>query len=313
MRKRCFMAAAGIFFGVVALSVVASAQPGVFGKEAVVRYSPLWTGDRLPDGRPNVSDDLLERMKKVNLEDAWSVLRRYGFVNQFEAGWVKTHEHPRLVGRAFTAAFMPLRPDVNEVIAAEGKRAGETGAQNSWIIAKLRKGDVLVVDLFGKVAEGTFAGNNLSTMIREKSGNGYIVNGGCRDLESVLMVDDCPVYNRGWDPSFLDNVMLMGINLPVRLGRAVVMPGDIVLGGSEGVLFIPAHLAEEAVITSEIITLRDEFGQLRMKQGKYTAGQIDNRWTPEIERDFDSWLRTEKPDFKLTPEQREKYLKGRTW
>ncbi len=313
MRRRFIIATAGIVFGAAVLSASVNAQPGVFGKEDVIRYSPLWKGERLADGRPHVPDELLERMKKVNIEDAWSVLRRHGFVNQFESGWVKTHEHPRLVGRALTAAFMPTRPDVNEAINAEGKRAGESGAQNSWVIGKLRKGDVLVVDLFGKVVEGTFAGNNLSTMIREKSGNGYIVNGGCRDLESVLLVDDCPVYNRGWDPSFLDNVMLMGINLPVRLGRAVVMPGDIVLGGSEGVLFLPAHLAEEAVITSEIITLRDEFGQLRMKQGKYTAGQIDNRWTPEIEKDFDSWLRTEKPDFKLTPEQREKYLTGRTW
>jgi regulator of RNase E activity RraA len=301
-------------FVLVFVSTISSvpAQPGVFSKEDVIRFTPQWKGDRLPDGRPNVSDELLVRMKNVNMEDAWSVLRRYGFVNQFEAGWVKSHEHPKLVGRALTAAFIPLRPDVNEAINAEGKRNGETGAQNSWVIGKLRKGDVLVVDLFGKVIEGTFAGNNLSTMIKDKTGNGYIVNGGCRDLESVLLVPDCPVYNRGWDPSFLDNVMLMGINIPIRTGRAVVMPGDIVLGGSEGVLFIPAHLAEESVVTSEIITLRDEFGQLRMKQGAYTAGQIDNRWTPEIEKDFDTWLKSEKK-YILTEEQKQKYLGGRTW
>jgi regulator of RNase E activity RraA len=311
MPKYALPISMGLLFLLSSFSPV-PAQPGVFSKEDVIRFTPQWKGERLPDGRPKVSDMLLERMRKVNMEDAWSVLRRSGFINQFEAGWVKSHEHPVLVGRALTAAFMPLRPDVNEVITAEGKRNGETGAQNSWVIAKLQKGDVLVVDLFGKVIEGTFAGNNLSTMIKDKTGNGYIVNGGCRDLESVLLVPDCPVYNRGWDPSFLDNVMLMGVNLPIRTGRAVVMPGDVVLGGSEGVLFIPAHLAEESVITSEIITLRDEFGQLRMKQGRYSAGQIDNRWTPEIEKDFDTWLKTEK-NYILTEEQKQKYLSGRTW
>jgi len=312
MQKRIFIIVSLFALIVTAPASTVTAQPGVFSREDIIRFTPLWKGERLPDGRPSVPGDLLERMKKTNIEDAWSVLRRYGYVNQFESGWVKSHEHPRLVGRALTAAFMPLRPDVNEVINAEGKRNGEIGAQNSWVIGKLRKGDVLVVDLFGKVLEGTFAGNNLSTMIKDKSGNGYIVNGGCRDLESVLLVPECPVYNRGWDPSFLDNVMLMGVNLPIRTGRAVVMPGDVVLGGSEGVLFIPAHLAEEAVITSEIITLRDEFGQMRMKQGKYTAGQIDNRWTPEIEKDFDSWLKTGK-NYILTEEQKQKYLSGRTW
>ncbi len=312
MCKRLTVATVSLVISLIACFSFTFAQPGVFAREEIIRYSPFWKGERLPDGRPKVSDELLERMKNVEIADAWSVLRRHGFANQFESGWVKTHEHPRLVGRALTAAFMPQRPDVNDVVNAEGKRRGEIGAQNSWVIDKLQEGDVLVVDLFGKVVEGTFAGNNLSTAIKNKSGNGYIVNGGCRDLESVLLVPDCPVYTRGWDPSFLDNVMLMGVNIPVRTGRAVVMPGDVVLGGIEGVLFIPAHLAEETVITSEIVALRDEFGQLRMTQGKYTSGQIDARWTPEIEKDFDEWLAAEKGGA-LTAEEREKYLKGRTW
>lgn len=225
---------------------------------------------------------------------------------------MKTHADPVLVGRVATAVFMPLRPDVNDIILARGKQDGRIGAQNSWVIDTLKQGDVLVVDLFGKVIDGTFAGDNLTNSIKTKTGTGFIVDGGCRDLDGILEVPDCPVFVRGWDPSFLKDVMLMGINSPIRIGRTTVMPGDVVLGGREGVLFIPAHLAEEVVETSEIISLRDEFGHQRLREGKYTPGQIDAKWTEAIEKDFEDWLKTTKKDT-ISAEQREKYLKGRTW
>ena len=81
---------------------------------------------------------------------------------------------------------------------------------------------------------------------------------------------------------------------PIRLGRASVMPGDVVLGKKEGVIFIPAHLAQEVVETSEIVRLRDEFGHLRLREGKYTPGQIDTRWTPEMEAEFQRWVAAKK-------------------
>ena len=288
------------------------AQPGVFSKDALTAYTPLWKGERFPDGRPKVPDSIIARMKKVSMEEAWGVLQNHGYINQFEAGWQKTHENPVLVGRARTAVYIPARPDVNDVILDRGKRDGRIGNPNSWIIDTLVRDDVLVVDLFGKVVDGTFAGDNLSNSIKTKSGTGFIIDGGCRDLDGILDIPDCPVFVRGWDPSFLKDVMLMGINVPIRIGRTAVMPGDVVLGGREGILFIPAHLAEEVVETSEIISLRDEFGHLRLRQGKYTPGQIDSKWTPEIEKDFADWLAKDKKD-QITPEQREKYLKGRTW
>ncbi len=296
----------------LSLSCAAFAQPGLYTKDALMAYTPLWKGDRFPDGRPKVSDDLIARMKKVSMEEAWGVLQKKGYINQFEGGWQKTHENPVLVGRAVTGVFMPARPDVNDAIMEKGKRDGRIGAQNSWVIDTLVKGDVLVIDLFGKVKDGTFAGDNLSNSIKTKSGTGFIVDGGCRDLDGILEIPDCPVFVRGWDPTFLKDTMLMGINVPVRIGQVTVMPGDVILGGREGVLFIPAHLAEEVVETSEIISLRDEFGHQRLREGKYTPGQIDGKWTAEIEKDFENWLKTVKKDT-ITPEQREKYLKGRTW
>lgn len=293
-----------------ALSAVA--QVGVFSKEDLIKYTPLWKGERFADGRPKVPDELLTRMKKVSIEEAWAVCRREGFTNQFEGNWVTTHENPVLVGRAVTAYFQPLRPDVNQAIAEQGKKDGRVGGQNSWVIDTVVKGDVIVVDLMGKVIDGTFIGDNLANSIWAKSGGtGVVIDGGARDIEGCLEVPNFPIFNRGWDPSFLANTMLMGINTPIRIGRAAVMPGDVVLAKKEGIIFIPAHLAQDVVESSEIIQVRDEFGHLRLREGKYTPGQIDRKWTDEIEKDFGEWLKTRGKE--LTPYQREKLLKGRTW
>jgi regulator of RNase E activity RraA len=201
---------------------------------------------------------------------------------------------------------------VNSVIKQKGDKDGRVGGQNSWIIDTVVKGDVIVVDLMGKVIDGTFMGDNLANSIWAKSGGtGVIIHGGARDIEGVEQVPDFPVFNRGWDPSAIADVMLMGINTPIRIGRASVMPGDVVLGKKEGVIFIPAHLAQEVVETSEIVRLRDQFGHQRLREGKYTPGQIDRKWSDDIEKDFTAWLKTKGQE--LTPYQREKLLQGRTW
>jgi regulator of RNase E activity RraA len=288
---------------------LALAQVGVFTKENLIEYTPQWKGERFPDGRPKVPDDILERMKAVSIEEAWAVLQRSRYNFQFEANWVIAGpKEPVLVGRAVTAYFLPARPDVNGVIQKKGKEQGRIGGQNSWIIDTIVKGDVIVVDLMGKIVEGTFMGDNLANSIWSKSGGtGVVVDGGARDLEGVEEIPSFPVFNRGWDPSAIANVMLMGINTPIRIGRAAVMPGDVVLGKKEGVIFIPAHLAQQVVEESEITRLRDQFGHQRLREGKYTPGQIDRGWSSDIEKDFTEWLKAKEKQ--LTPYQREKLLK----
>ena len=283
------------------------AQVGVFTKEQVIQYTPDWKGERFPDERPKVSDDLMQRMRDVSIEEAWGVCRSHGFNNQFEGNWVVTGEKPVLVGRAVTAYFHPVRPDVNRVIAEKGRKENRIGGQNSWIIDTVVKGDVIVVDLMGKIIDGTFMGDNLANSIWSKSGGlGVIVDGGARDIEGVEEIPNFVTFTRGWDPSAIANVMLMGINAPIRIGRASVMPGDVVLAKKEGVFFIPAHLAQEVVEKSEIIRLRDQFGHQRLREGKYTPGQIDRNWSEDIEKDFKEWLKGQKD--KLTPFQKQKLL-----
>jgi regulator of RNase E activity RraA len=303
------VAVAALAFGTLVLPGLCHAQVGVVNPDTRIAYSPKWTGERFADGRPKVADELLDRLRQVSLEEAWGTCRKHGYHNQFEGNWVITETNPVLVGRAVTAYFLPLRPDVNEVVQEWGKKTGQKGGQNSWIIDTLVTRDVMVVDLMGKVVDATLVGDNLANSVWSRTGTGIIVDGGARDLEGVMEIPSFPVFNRGWDPSYLQGMTLMGINTPIRIGRAVVMPGDAVLAKKEGVVFIPAHLVREVVETSEEIRLRDQFGHQRLREGKYTPGEIDTKWTEVIEKDFLAWVESKKDQ--LTDYQRQKFLGGK--
>jgi regulator of RNase E activity RraA len=259
--------------------------------DEIRRLTPLNPFERFPDGRPRVPDDLLERMKLVTNDEAWGVLeRRHGYHFQFEGNWLNLHPERVLVGRAVTAMFVPARPDLHEVVQAEGQASGRSGGQNTWVIDTLVENDVIVVDLFGKIRDGTFAGDNLSTTIKRRANTGMVVHGGIRDLTRIEELPDFAVFARGVDPSAIADVTLVGVNIPIRIGMATVLPGDVVLGTPEGVTFVPPHLAQEVVERSEDVRLRDVFGKQRLAEGRYTAGQIDvSTWAPEIEADFARW------------------------
>jgi len=279
---------------VLALALIATtlahAQLDLFSKEQRVEFSPDWKGDRFADGRPNVPDAVLSRLKTVTADEAWDVLQGAGFRNQFEGGWRVINPNERLVGRVVTAVFMPKRPDFDRVIRGNGKREQRIGDENSWIIDILKPGDVLVVDLFGKVRYGTIIGDNLATAIYSKSHNGLIVNGAVRDVTGIQQMPGFQVYTRGVDPSALENVMLTGINVPIRIGDVTVMPGDVAIGDAEGLTFVPPQLAEKLADETEMDHLVDEWGHAMLREGRYTPGEIDAQWTPKMISEFNSWL-----------------------
>lgn len=258
--------------------------------ESIIAMTSQWEGDRFADGRPRVSDDLIERMKLVTTEEAWGVLRRHEYNYQFEGNWMRTHGDRILVGRAVTAVMMPQRPDFQDYVQNQGLGEGRIGGQNSWVIDTLEPNDVLVVDLFGKVEDGTFVGDNLSTSIRTRTRAGAVIHGGIRDYAGIRELEDVTFFHRGMDPSAIKNVTLAGCNYPIRIGRTMALPGDVVLGTPTGVTFIPAHLAQEVVERSEDIRVRDEWGKKMLAEGKYTPGEIDRKWSDEIEADYQQWL-----------------------
>jgi 4-hydroxy-4-methyl-2-oxoglutarate aldolase len=281
----------------VASAAVAQDRPaGIAASRAdLLAMTTFWKGERTPDGRPKVSDDLLKRLKGISIEEAWDVLRQHGFENQFVGGWQMVHADQPFVGRALTAAFLPGRPDLVEQVMQTGKGEGRLGPSNSWPIDMLRKGDVYIADGCGKVADGTLIGDNLGNAIYARSGTGVVFDAGARDLDGLRKIEGFNAFVRGWDPSFLKNMVLASINRPIRIGPATVLPGDVILARREGVIIIPAHLAEEVVVTAEIVALKDEFGHARLREGVYTPGQIDIRWTEPIKADFFKWLES-RPD-----------------
>lgn len=313
-KKSGALAVAVFMFSFFLFPTVSPAQLGCFTRDDLITFTPEWSGERFEDGRPKVPDDILERMKLVETEEAWSVCRGAGYNYQFVGDWYNLHPDRVLVGRAVTGTFIPQRPDVHKATNEIGKTQGrvQTGGQNSWVIDTLVENDVIVIDLFGKIENGTFAGGNLANAIWAKTGTGMIIDGGVRDLAQIFRIPDFNIYIRGADPTAIRGATLAGINVPARIGRAICMPGDVVLGTIEGVIFIPPHLAEKVVQTSEIVRLRDQFGFQRLHEGKYTPGEIDSRWSDEIEEDFTRWLRENIGDLPVPRKQVEEILKKRT-
>ncbi len=272
----------------------ARAQLGLFSKEQRTELTRAWKGERFPDGRPRISDELLERMRKAKCEIAWGIMKEAGYKSQIEGGWRVINPQDRLVGRVVTAVFMPVRPDMNEVIMENGKKESRVGTgQNSWVIDTLQPNDVLVVDMFGKIEDGTFAGDNLSTSIYSKTRTGFVVNGGVRDAGGISEIKGIRVYVRDFHPSAIADVMLMGINVPIRIGRVTVMPGDIVLSDPEGLTFVPPHMAEKVADESEMARLTDEWGHEMLRTGQYAPGQVDAKWSRKMVEEFNRYAESQ--------------------
>jgi regulator of RNase E activity RraA len=283
--------------------------------EYIKALTPEWKGERFADGRPKVSDAILERLKNISLEEAWGVLRNKGFLNQFESDWTIINPDQPMTGRVVTAQYMPLRPDLEKQVKEQGKleNRAQKGGTNSWPIDILTTGDVYVADAYGKIADGTLIGDNLGNSIYAKSQRGVIFYGSVRDQEGLTEIKGFNGWIKGSDPSFIQQMMLTSINAPIRVGRATVLPGDVVLAKKYGVIFIPAYLVEDLVLTSEVTALRDEFGHQRLIEKKYLAGQIDSEWTEEIKKDFLNWVNNYPGKLPMTRAELDKYLKDRNY
>lgn len=290
-------------------------------EKQLLALTPLWKGERFADGRPKAPDSLLDRLKMVTLEEAWAVLRNENYKFQYADGWQMINPDSVLVGRAVTATFMPGRPDIHRAIDSFGHaKGGRIKSQNSWPLDLLMKRDVYVADQFGAHNDGPTIGDNLGNSIFAKTGNGIVYDGAVRDINGLKELGSFTSFFRSYHPSHhLNNpagqlnTTLVTINQPTRIGMATVMPGDVVLGRDGGVLFIPPHLLEKVVKTSEIVRLRDMFGHQRLREGKYTPGQIDTRWSDDIERDFSKWLNEHIDKLPVPKSQIQELLKNRTW
>ena len=306
-----------LFLFVIMIGAKTKAQEVQISKEELMALTPEWKGERFPDGRPKVPDKILERMKSVSVEEAWAVMKNAGYGYQVAENWQLINPDSVLVGRALTATFMPARPDVWKAIDTVGKKKGKRG-QNSWPVDLLVKGDVYVANQFGAHRNGPTIGDNVGNAIYAKSGNGIVYDGALRDIEGLKEIGGFTSFYTSYDPSYHNppgdlNTMIVGINKPTQIRTVTVMPGDVVLGKLGVVVFIPPHLAEKVCTTSEIVRMRDMFGHQRLREGKYTAGQIDARWSDDIEKDFSKWINEHINELPVPKETIQEFLKERTW
>ncbi|HSU51033.1 MAG TPA: hypothetical protein VLJ41_10600 [Segetibacter sp.] len=308
-------------FSLMVMCYQVRAQSVQISKAELIGLTPEWKGERFPDGRPKVPDAIITRMKSVSVEEAWATMSNAGYRYQIAEGWEVINPDSVLVGRAVTATFMPGRPDVWKAIDSIGKKEGRR-AQNVWAVEMLQKGDVYVADQFGAKRNGPTIGDNVGNAIYAKTGNGIVYDGAIRDLEGLKEIGGFTSFYTSYDPSFHNpgtgagrdlTTMIVGINHPTRIRTVTVMPGDVILGKMGVVVVIPPQLAERVVKTSEIVRLRDLFGHQRLREGKYTAGQIDTRWSDEVEKDFSKWLNDHINELPVGKDQIQEFLKDRTW
>src|SRR5215472_1925070 len=268
-------------------------------RERIFFYTQDWKGDRFPDGRPKIAANLLERALDVSIEDVWDFLRGQGYTNQFEAGWQALHAEKPFAGRALTAQFMPRRPDMAGAVAAEGKAEGRVSGTNSWVISELQMGDTMVVDGYGKIVEGTIIGSNLGSGIAAHTHSGFVFDAGIRDAEENREIEHLNGFYRGYDPSAWAQMQLTGINVPVRIGRATVLPGDLVLAKRDGVIFIPASLAAAAIAKAEFTNLQDAFNFELNREGKNGA-EFEGGWTAQKFAALAKWIDAHPEKLKMT-------------
>ncbi len=307
--KKYFLAAA------LGASAFAMAAPGLAQTQAtkaeILFYTSEWTGERFADGRPKVSDGLLKRLLDVNTEEAWGILRQAGYNNQFEGNFEQLHYDKPFVGRALTVQYMPLRPDMNKAISELGKKEGRVGGHNSWPIDMLQMGDVYVGDGYGKIVDGTLIGDNLGNSIYAKSHTGVVFDASVRDAAGLAQIDGFNAFTRGYDPSAIREMEMVRINGPIRIGRATVLPGDLVLARREGVVFIPAIMAEKVVKGAEYIAMRDGFGHQMLREQRFTPGEIDGRWSTEVNKAFLAWVDEHPDQMKMSRAELAEMMKAR--
>lgn len=305
--KKFYSLIMALFLGAFFFSLI-NAQPTSLTKDEMLYYTSLWKGERFPDGRPKVSDDLIQRMRYVSVTEAWQILdgtsdtegqgsisfgesRNPTYSNQYFGGLKMMRENVVICGRASTIHFLPYRPDLNGLVQQQGNKDGRGRGQYTWGVDQLQKGDVYVANVCEGILDASHVGDNLGTTIWTKTGNGAVIRGTLRDLYGNIGVD--PEWNvmvRDFRPQANSSNLVIGLNCPIQVGYVTVLPGDVVLGTREGVVFVPPHLVKLVVETSEKTRMQDAFAHEGVKQGRFTAQQADGGFTKEMNEEFNKWL-----------------------
>jgi 4-hydroxy-4-methyl-2-oxoglutarate aldolase len=290
IRKTCILTISAC--ALLLAPTIARAQMIGFSQQDLLDYTSQNPFGRFPNGRPKVPDEMIERARGLSAEEIWAGLEDKKFRNQYADGFQVLHPGKTLVGRAFTVQFMPERSDLESVAVAKAKARGIPRLTNQTAIDMLQPGDVLVVDLFGKKVDGTIVGDNLFYYVMKAThGGGLVVDGSVRDLDGISEID-MPAYFRSVDPTPIGNVMLTGINIPIRIGGVTVMPGDLVVGDREGVYFIPPQAVKDVLDRADETHIHDEWTKKKFDEGRYKSSEIyGSPSDPGLKQEYQEYLK----------------------
>jgi 4-hydroxy-4-methyl-2-oxoglutarate aldolase len=286
------------------LAPAAKAQLFSWSKEEMVEYTKAWTGERFLDGRPKVPDSWLERAKELSSEEVIIPIGRGGGppniagYSQYDGNFKVLHPELKMAGRVVTAMYMPARADIDAIMFGKFREKG-IALNNQWPLDQLQPGDVMVIDMYGKVDGGGLIGDNLYYYIMKATkGGGLVVNGSVRDLEGVSEIK-LPAYVRTITPTWYGGSTLYGYNVPLRMSNVVVMPGDIAFGDKEGVSFIPPSMAESILDKADETHIHDEWTKMKFDEGKYKSTDIySTPKTEELRKEYQEYLKKKLDELK---------------
>jgi len=276
-----------LFAQAVAAQAPATAKDLEFSRDT---YSPIM--EVLRPARTPVTDAQLARLRAVPIEAVWGAVQKHKYLFCFVDGMQMTQPGVKLVGRALTMRYLPVRPDIQEAVEALGKGGDWDTGFNMRASDDIRPGDVLVVELAGAVDRATFMGDVTGLAIKTAGAAGVVIDGGLRDLSEFLPMKDFPVYYRGAHASAMADQVGVEWNVPVRIGNVTVLPGDVVIGDDSGLLFFPPQLAADAIKGAEDAVYTETFKREMIRTKKYRTSQIYPRLSPELEKLFEEWKKT---------------------
>ena len=239
-----------------------------------------------------VTDAQMQRLRELPLEALWGALQSRRYLRSFEGNFQLTVPNPKIVGRAVTMRYLPVRPDLVEAVQTLAKEGDWDYQYNVRAGEDLKPGDVVVVELGGMVDRATFLGDVTGLGMAVAGARGVIVDGGIRDLSEFIPMKDLPILYRGSHASAMADQVGVEWNGPIRLGGITVLPGDIIVADAEGVLAVPPQLVADVIKDAEETVYTENFKRELMRSRKYRARDIYPSLSPELKLKFEEWKKT---------------------
>jgi 4-hydroxy-4-methyl-2-oxoglutarate aldolase len=297
------VAVTSLLLSFLLVPVTASAQATAAAPVQVNRASrDTWTPlmDVLNPKRTAVTDEQVARLKDLPIEAVWAALQSRQYQLCFVNGFEQTQQGSKVVGRALTMRYMPVRPDLMDGVKQLAKEGDWDFQYNVRAGEDAKPGDIILVELGGMVDKATFMGDVTGLGIKVAGVKGVVIDGGLRDLNEFLPMKDLPVFYKGAHASAMADQVGVEWNGPIRIGTITVLPGDVVIADASGVLTFPPQLAAEVIKDAEGVVHVENFKREMMRSRKYRTRDIYPKLSPELEKLYEEWSKTH-PKEGVTP------------